>query len=412
MFARMTEPQPFLVSVQPTVLQWISERLSTARIVPEINHAPTREWEDGTPVNVLAELVDFWKTTFDWREVEKELNQKFKMFTLDMEEAGEVLSVHFVHHRSPRHDALPLLFLHGWPGNFTEVEAFLELTDPTDANAQAFHVVAPSLPGFAFSSAPNNPGFGASRMAGLFHKLMNKLGYTHYIGQGNDIGSFILRSMAIQFPRSCVAIHLNYIIAMPPSPTSHPYTLFWLMLQWFTPEEKKAIDRMKQNFEKGFGYAQIQGTKPQTLSYGLMDSPIGMLAWIRDKMHDLVDPSFEWDKKMVITWVMLYLVAGNSGAFRVYKENMDQEEVKKVMDTKVPREVMFGYSHFPWDVGYITRWWAEAMVADNIVYWKEHSSGGHFASVECSDVLVKDFVEFCNLIRGDRRELLVKAGGM
>ncbi|KAJ3759146.1 epoxide hydrolase domain-containing protein [Lentinula raphanica] len=388
-----SDPEPFTVNVPSTFLDWVSKRIDSARIIPDIHHSSGEDWEDGTPTSEMERVVTFWKTQFDWRSVEQKLNETYKMYTIDLEEAGEVMHLHFVHHHSERPGAIPLLFLHGWPGNFTEVENMLGLVNPEDPKAQAFHVVAPSLPGFAFSSSPTKPGFSAARMASLFHQLMNALGYKHYIGQGGDLGAFILRSMANQHPNSCVGIHLNFIMSPPPSPVKSPSTFLRLVLRWFTPSEKQRIERMQWWVDKQFGYAQIQGTKPQTISYGLMDSPVGLLAWIRDKLFALVGPEFVWKDETIILWTMLYLIAGSAENARIYKYSFDLGQ-QEIFDHILPKEVAVGVSQFRWDTAYLPRWWAEASVAKTIVFWKEHEFGGHFAAVEQGEVLKQDLREF------------------
>lgn len=404
----MSVPKPFTINVSPETLDWVTDRVKTARIIPDVQHPKGKEWDDGIPTSTMQELVDYWRDEFDWRKVEERLNSTFKMFTVDIEEGGETLNVHFVHHKSTREGAIPLIYAHGWPGNFLEVENLLKLTEPEDPKQQAFHIVAPSIPGFVFSSAPKAPAFSVGRIASVYHKLMQTLGYNQYVGQGGDWGSFILRSMAISFPDACAGIHLNFVLAIPPSPLKNPLTLLWLALRWFTPEEKTKLARMQWWMKDESGYSKIQGTKPQTISYALMDSPIGMLAWIREKIEGLVDPDFVWSKEVVITWTMLYLLSGSAGHARIYK----QATVLKgeVLDKAISKDVAFGASCFPRDVGYIPRWWAQVGIAENIVFWREHKKGGHFPAVECSDVLTADFLEFVETIKGKRRQALIEAG--
>jgi len=222
---------------------------------------------------------------------------------------------------------------------------------------------------------------------------MLKLGYTKYIGQGGDWGSFILRSIALSHPESCVGIHLNMIMALPPSPTKNPLTLLWLILRWFTPDEKKRLGRMQWWMKDESGYSRIQGTKPQTIAIGLSDSPVAMLAWIREKLEALIQPGYKWDEELVITWVMFYLLSGSPWQARIYKEAIPALG-EQVMSKRISRDVAFGMSCFPYDVGYIPIWWAKATVAENIVLWKEHDKGGHFPSVEYPDVLKTDIWEF------------------
>ncbi|KAF8904475.1 epoxide hydrolase domain-containing protein [Gymnopilus junonius] len=388
------QPQPFDIAVDSETLDWITQRVQNSRVVPDVKHLDgTSEWSDGVPSSVVNELVEYWKTSYDWRKVEARLNSTFKMFTLDIEEGDEVIKLHFVHHRSERPDAIPLLFAHGWPGNFTEVENLLGLTTPRDSAQQAFHIVAPTIPGFVFSSSPKASGFSIPRIGSVYHKLMLNLGYTKYIGQGGDWGSMILRSMAISYPDSCVGIHLNMIMGLPPSPLKNPLTLLWLVARWFTADEKKRLARMQWWMKEESGYSRIQGTKPQTVSYGLLDSPVGMLAWIREKLESLVQPGYVWDKELVITWAMFYLLSGSSWHARIYKEAI-QALRQQVLEKRVPATVSFGASCFPYDVGYIPIWWAKATVAENIVFWKEHLTGGHFPSIECGDALNTDILDF------------------
>ncbi|KAJ7593115.1 epoxide hydrolase domain-containing protein [Mycena floridula] len=400
----MSVPKPFTVNPPQETVDWISQRVKTARIIPDVTFKQGSEWDHGTPSYVMEELVEYWRTEYDWKKVEAKINSTYQMFTVDLTEGDEVINLHFVHHPSSRENAVPLLFCHGWPGNFTEVEEMLKLAEPEDPEAQAFHVVAPSIPGFTFSSAPKKPNFSIARTANIYYKLMETLGYPKFVGQGGDIGSFILRSMACQFPDQVIGIHLNFIISTPPSPFKHPLTLLWLALRWFTPSEKAALKRLLWFQKEQTGYMKIQGTKPQTVSYGLMDSPVGMLAWIREKIQLATEPDYVWDKEVIITWVTLYLLSGNASNARIYKDGGIEEVMKQV----VPKQVAFGGSCFPMDVGFIPRWWAQVSVAQNIIFWRENTKGGHFASLEVPDLLKLDFLEFYSKIPTERRNLLTK----
>ncbi|KAF9568038.1 epoxide hydrolase domain-containing protein [Agrocybe pediades] len=405
-----SQPKPFKIAVGEDTLDWINQRVQSARVIPDVQQPEGKEWADGIPSSVVNKLVEYWKASYDWRKVEAKLNATYEMFTLDIAEGDDVINLHFVHHRSDRPGAIPLLFAHGWPGNFTEVEKLLSLTAPEDPTQQAFHIVAPSIPGFVFSSAPKAPGFNVPKIGEVYHKLMLKLGYTKYIGQGGDWGSFILRSIALAHPESCVGIHLNMIMALPPSPLKNPVTLLWLVLRWFTPEEKKRLGRMQWWMSDESGYSRIQGTKPQTISIGLADSPVGMLAWIREKLEALITPGYQWDDEQVITWVMFYLVAGNSWHARIYKEAIPALRVQ-VLDKRISDKVAFGASCFPYDVGYVPVWWAKATIAENVVLWKEHDKGGHFPSVECAEVLKADIWEFVASLSKDTQKILKGQAG-
>ncbi|KAJ3981601.1 epoxide hydrolase domain-containing protein [Lentinula detonsa] len=411
----MSSPKPYKLDVSSDLLNWVTNRVNTARIIPDITHPAGEEWEHGIPTAVMEPLVEYWKTTFDWRKIEKQINETFNMFTVDLEEAGEVISLHFVHHRSERPNAIPLIFAHGWPGNFTEVEHLLKLTAPEDPEAQPFHIVAPSIPGFTLSSSPSKSGFGLAKIANIYHKLMLKLGYDNYLGQGGDWGSFILRSIALQHPSSLVGLHLNFPPTLPPKLTTNPTTLFWLAIRYFTPEESKRFKRMQWFLRTESGYSIIQRTKPQTISYALLDSPIGMLAWIREKMQLATEESHVWNADTVLTWTMLYLISGSAGHARIYKEaSSEVDGTSVVLGTRISKEVAIGVSSFPKDVAYATKWWAEATLAEKIVTWREHDKGGHFPSVECPEVLISDVNEWVKAVKEtssvSKWDALLKAG--
>jgi len=397
------KPQPFTIDVSSDTLDWITQRVQTARVIPDVKQPEGKEWADGIPSSAVTELVDYWKSSYDWRKVEAKLNSTFKMYTLDIKEGTETINLHFVHHRSERAGAIPLLFAHGWPGNFTEVEKLLSLTAPEDESQQAFHIIAPTLPGFVFSSSPQGSEFDIIQIASVYHQLMLNLGYPHYIGQGGDWGSIILRAMALTYPGACIGIHVNFPIPLPPTLTKNPITLLWLVLRWFTPEEKKRLERLQWWMKHESGYSTIQGTKPQTISYGLLDSPLGMLAWIREKLNHLTEPDYVWDKEMVITWTMFYLLSGSAWHARIYKQIRSPPTA---MRKKISSQVVVGASCFPFDIAYCPLWWAKATFAENIIFWKEQEKGGHFPSVECSEVLKEDIWEFVNKIPQDRRDLL------
>ncbi|KAE9409095.1 epoxide hydrolase domain-containing protein [Gymnopus androsaceus JB14] len=355
-----SQPKPYTLEVSSDFLDWVSNRVNTARIIPDLNHPAGKEWDYGIPTSVVEPLVEHWKTKYDWKKVEKRINDTFKMFTIDLEEDDQVISLHFAHHRSERPGAIPLIFAHGWPGNFIEVESILQLTDPGGSEAQAFHIVAPSIPGFTLSSSPTKPGFGLKKIASVYHKLMLRLGYETYVGQGGDWGSFILRALALHYPSHLIGLHINLPVTLPPSPFRNPLTLFYLATRQFTPEEKKRL-----------------------------------LAWIREKVELATEEDFVWDPDMIITWTMLYLISGSAGHARIYKEaNSDTDGTAAILGAKISKEVGLGVSSFPKDIGYATRWWADATMAENIVTWREHEKGGHFPSVECPDALIEDVQEW------------------
>jgi pimeloyl-ACP methyl ester carboxylesterase len=227
----MEEPKPFKIAVSDDLLSFIDQRVSTARIPPGIDLPEKDAWSYGVPPATISQLKDYWVKKYDWRAVEARINGQLKMFTLPITEAGETMAIHFVHHKSDREGALPLLFQHGWPGNFLEVEKIIDsLTNPQEPGQQAFHVVAPSLPGFAFSEGPKGGDFWLKNMAAVDHKLMLALGYDKYVAQGGDWGSMICRIMGMEYPEHAVAVHVNALASGPPSWWRYPFHFIYLVI--------------------------------------------------------------------------------------------------------------------------------------------------------------------------------------
>ncbi|KAK0108245.1 hypothetical protein ONS95_003063 [Cadophora gregata] len=231
----MAEPNPFKISVSDDLLSFITQRVTTARLPPGIDLPASEAWSHGVPEPVMSRLQQYWANKYDWRAVEARINSQLKMFTLPINHEGEELTMHFVHHRSSREGAIPLLFQHGWPGNFLEVEKIIDdLVEPKEEGKQAYHVVAPSLPGFVFSEMSKRPEFGLGDIAHMEHKLMTALGYERYMGQGGDWGSIIVRAVGKLYPEHCVAVHVNMVISgLPPwtSPLTFIRFIAWAIWQ-------------------------------------------------------------------------------------------------------------------------------------------------------------------------------------
>lgn len=232
----MSKPAPFKIAVSDDLLSFIQQRVATARIPPGLELPASEAWSDGTPPDVVEQIRLYWEKKYDWRAVEARINNHLKMFTIPISEGGEDLTIHFVHHRSDREGAIPLLFQHGWPGSFLEVDKIIDsLTSPSNPHDQAYHVVAPSLPGFAFSSCPKGNDFTLTNMAAVDHKLMLALGYTKYMVQGGDWGSIIARYIGYMYPDNCLAVHVNMLFAPMPSfwkyPSTFVYFLYWAWRQ-------------------------------------------------------------------------------------------------------------------------------------------------------------------------------------
>src|SRR6516165_5024536 len=294
---------PFQVEVSDQVLADLRDRLSRTRYPNQIAGV---DWDQGTDLTYLKELVDYWLDRYDWRANEARLNQ-VDQFTTSID--GQ--RIHFVHARSPRPDALPLLLSHGWPGSIVEFLGVIDpLRDPGSHGASttdAFHVIAPSLPGYAFSGPTTEPGWHPRRIAHAYLQLMDELGYQRFGVQGGDWGSIVTANMADLAPAQVVGLHLNFV-AVPRPRDEDPSQL--------SPEESSAVAAMSEWRRSGAGYQEIQGTKPQTLGYSLEDSPAGLAAWIIEKFRAWSDCGGDiersFTKDQLLTNVTAYWVTATA----------------------------------------------------------------------------------------------------
>jgi pimeloyl-ACP methyl ester carboxylesterase len=239
----------------------------------------------------------------------------------------EAVPLHFVHHVSPRSDAIPLLFIHGWPGSFLEVKNIIkELTNPSQEMAPAFHVVAPSVPGFGFSPAPTKPGFDYIASAHAFDALMKQLNYYKYVIQGGDLGGLVLRHQAYLYPDSVVSCHSNFWV-VPPNATD----LERYRENKSTPNEAATIEIYQGFVNNGWSYGQIHLQRPLRLGIGLTDSPIGLAMWIYDGMWPGVSDPLFWSTEDIITWTMMYWIQGPYGASRIYREAAKVNSIPKLL---------------------------------------------------------------------------------
>ncbi|KAI0506880.1 microsomal epoxide hydrolase [Xylaria bambusicola] len=390
--------KPFKIAVPDADLEDLRERLRRTRFPGELEGVGN---EMGAPLKDVKRLATHWAEKYDWRAAEAKLNA-WPHFTTSLQADGfEPLDVHFIHVRSAREDAIPLLFVHGWPGSFLEATKILgPLSSPPDASQPAFHVVAPSLLGYGFSQASKKPGFGADQHGEVFHKLMLRLGYEEYATQGGDWGCMITRAMGRRYaPTYIKAQHLNLDHYPQPSLMRNPLTFLRTMVSafvtGFSERDKKGFERSKWFRDEGSGYHQVQGTRPQTLGYALTDSPVALLGWIYEKLVDWTD-SYPWTEDEVCTWISIYWFskAGPRAAHQLYYE----VKHAKATDTTTTLEQLgewqdlkIGLSHFPKDVIILPGWWAHVM--GNVVFDKNHEKGGHFAAWECPDELVGDLRE-------------------
>ena len=384
-----TAIRSFEIAVPDAVLEDLHTRLERTRLPDQLDGV---EWEYGTELDYLTELITYWRDEFDWREQERRLNQ-FDQYKTVIDD----LDIHFIHQRSPEADALPLIVTHGWPGSIAEFAKIIgPLTDPVAHGGQAedaFHVVAPSMPGYGFSDKPRGPGFGPEQIAEVNAALMARIGYDRYGIQGGDWGSIVSRWNAFNHPDQAVGLHLNMLIAGPPSDVDDPTA-------GVPPEELERSQERQASFTNETGYSQLQGTKPQTLGYALNDSPAGQAAWIVEKFRAWCDcdgdPETIFTRDELLTNITIYWVTQTAtSSARLYYESRHAPTSRPMGRIDVPT----GAAIFPKELFYSPRRWAEAQY--NITHWTEMPRGGHFAALEQPDLLVEDLRAFFRPLRGD-----------
>ncbi len=374
--------EAFPIEVDDAVLLDLHHRLVRTRLPDTIEGAG---WEYGIPVDYLRQLVEYWRDTYDWRAEEARLNT-FDHFRTTID--GQ--RIHFVHARSSYPDARPLLLTHGWPGSIVEfLDIIPRLTDPEAHGgraADAFHVIAPSLPGYAFSEPPRTRGWDVRRIAVAFAELMARLGYEDYFAQGGDWGAQVTTWIGGLDPEHCTAIHLNMAPGLPPE---SPGPL--------TEEEQADLAVMKRFAAEESAYANEQGTKPQTVGAALNDSPAGLLGWIVEKFQAWSDcdgdPERCFTRDQLITNVMLYWVTQTSAsAARLYWEAR-----RSAAGTPPFVTVPTGVARYPKEVLRWPRSWVERQC--NVVRWEIMERGGHFPAMEQPGLFVDDLREYFATVR-------------
>ena len=375
-------PESFVIEVPDQVLNDLQGRLAAARLPNEVSGA---EWGYGTSLSYLDELINYWRVGFDWRVQEATLNA-LSHFTTSVD--GQ--RIHFIHQRSGRPGALPLLLAHGWPGSVVEfLDVVSPLTDPP-VDSDSFDLVIPSLPGYGFSGPTSEPGWHPRRIAAAFVTLMGELGYTRYGVQGGDWGSIVVANMADLAPDQIVGCHLNLLTA--PRPTGES-------TDSLSPDDEARIADIRAWREEEGGYSAIQRTKPQTIGYGLEDSPVGLAAWIVEKFRAWSDCGGDiersFTKDQLLTNITLYWVTRTAtSSARLYFE------MRRAGAAAVPQgriRVPTGIANFPAEITKVPRAWAERRY--NITHWTDLPRGGHFAAMEVPDLFVKDVRRFFQTIR-------------
>jgi pimeloyl-ACP methyl ester carboxylesterase len=366
--------RPFRIDVPEAQLDDLLDRLKRTRWPDEIGESG---WDYGVPLAYVKELAEHWSTDYDWRGHEARLNE-YPQFTTTIE--GQ--NVHFLHVRSSKPNAFPLILTHGWPGSIVE---YLDLIDPLsdpgahggDA-ADAFDLVIPSLPGYGFSGPTNEPGWNNLRIARAWSELMSRLGYEHYGAVGNDAGSMISPELGRIDPDHVVGVHVTQLFSFP---SGDPDELTDL-----TPEEQGQLATLQWFYENKFSFNTLMAQQPQTLAFALMDSPVGLLAWNAQLLGEDLDADF------VLTNVMLYwLTETAASAARLYYENANTPPPTE------PTRVPVGLAAFAGDFSGIRRF-AERD-HENILHWSVFDHGGHFAAHKVPDLLVPDVRKFFRALR-------------
>jgi pimeloyl-ACP methyl ester carboxylesterase len=379
----------FRIAIPDAELRDLRERLAHTRWPEE---ETVEDWSQGVPRTYLRDLCGYWAETYDWRATETRLNALPQYRT-----PIDGLGIHFVHVRSQHTDALPLIITHGWPGSIIEfLKVIGPLTDPTAHGAaagDAFHIVCPSLPGYGFSDKPARPGWGVERIAAAWSVLMARLGYERYGAQGSDWGTSISASLGQQDSAHVAGIHLTPPLA-PPDPET---------LDDLTERERAALASLEHSAEWDSGYSREHATRPQTIGYGLVDSPAALCAWIIEKFHAWTD----WDGHLenvlmrdeLLDNLMLYwLPRTGASSARLYWESTRQVNEWISGAARDTVAVPTGCSIFPKELQRPSRRWAAKRFLD-IRYWNEPVRGGHFAAFEQPELFVEEVRSFFRLVR-------------
>jgi microsomal epoxide hydrolase len=378
--------EPFRIDVPQSDLDDLRERLARTRWPDELRGVG---WAYGVPLGYVRELAEHWRTAYDWRAHEARLNE-LPQFTTTIDGAR----VHFLHVRSREPGALPLVMTHGWPGSIVEfLEIIGPLTDPRSHGgdpADAFHVVCPTIPGFGFSGPTHDPGWDIRRVSRAVAALMERLGYDRYGAHGGDWGSSVCRELALVNAEHVVGIHVTMQLAAPVPADAND----------LDENDRRRLERLERFRREQQGYGAIQSTRPQTLAYGLTDSPAGQLAWIVEKFKEWTDstgvPEDAVDRDQLLTNVMLYWLTGTAGSSaRLYYETAHAGRRGSERS-----EVPTGVAVFPHEILPPIRRVAER--TNNIVHWSEFDRGGHFAAMEEPDLMLGDLRAFFRGLRGNQ----------
>lgn len=373
----MDQIRPFTLAIPQSQIDDLNRRIDHTRW-PE--KETVDDWSQGTPLAALQDFVAYWRHDYDWRRCEGRLNALGQFMT-----SIDGVDIHFLHVRSPHAGALPLVMTHGWPGSVIEFMGVIEALTNPDEQGQAFDLVIPSLPGFGFSGKPAGTGWGVEKIARAWGELMARLGYSRWVAQGGDWGSAVTTAIGVQQVAGCAGIHLNMPIGRPePEDLANP-----------APDELKALGALKHYQDWDSGYSTQQRTRPQSVGYGLVDSPVGLAGWIYEKMWAWTDnqgkPEDALSRDAMLDNLMLFwLPATGASSARLYWESFGAFAPQQVT---LPVAV----SAFPREILPTPRKWAERNFP-NLVHWGTMPKGGHFAAWEQPDLFVGELrTAFANM---------------
>jgi pimeloyl-ACP methyl ester carboxylesterase len=361
---------PHSIDIPGEVLDDLHNRLGNTRW-PEAEVVD--DWSQGLPLSYARELAQYWEYQYDWKRWEEKLNRLSPHVT-----TIDGIDIFFLHIRSPHEGALPMIMTHGWPGSIVEFHKVVAPLTQTDDPDHAFHLVLPCIPGYGFSGKPTAPGTSAEKIGQMWGRLMARLGYDRYVAQGGDWGALITQSMGLSETGHCAAIHVNMPICPPRDEED---------LEDLTEFEQQALAGMEHYSQWDSGYSKQQSTRPQTLGYGLADSPVGQMAWIVEKFWSWMDcdghPENVLSKDELLDNVMMYWVT-NSGASsaRLYWESFNNPNLE-------PIAMPVGASIFPKEIFRASRRWGEKRFG-NIIHWNQLDRGGHFAAFEQPELFVEE----------------------
>jgi pimeloyl-ACP methyl ester carboxylesterase len=374
-------------NIRPFQMEIRKERIEDLRRRIRATRWPTKELvldrAQGVQLATLQALADYWTSDYDWGRCEARLNA-LPQFTTQI----DGVDIHFIHVKSRHEEALPLIMTHGWPGSVIELlEVVGPLTDPTadgGSAEDAFDLVLPSLPGYGFSGEPTEIGWGPGRTARAWAELMQRLGYTRYVAQGGDLGAIVADAMGRQAPQGLVGIHMNLLVTTLGAPTPPPGD---------TEEERAALEAIKTFTTSGFGYFLEQSTRPQTIGYALLDSPVALAAWMLDHDTDSYEkisrvflegqPSGNLTRDHIVDNVTLYWLTGTGASAARWYWELGQTQAKALAAGQAPPEVSIpvGFTTFPGEIFRAPRSWVETSYP-NLIHFNEVDKGGHFAAWE------------------------------